>query len=80
MIDKIVLCNTLRSAFYWFNELNRKYPSLWIAKSRESMSLTSTYMVRYIFCSATQADKLRATRSEIISIDKACEEIGEVSK
>lgn len=79
-IDKIVLCDTLRRAFYWFNELAYKYPDLWIKKSREPMSLTSTYGVRYIFRSKTEFDKIRGARADIISIDKVYEEIGEVIK
>ena len=76
VVDRIVMCNTLRRAFYEVNELAHKYPDLWIEKNRKPLSLTSIFGVRYIFHSETEVYALRGSRSDIISIADVYEDIG----
>lgn len=70
MKTEIVLCPTLRRAFYEWHRLVNAYPDMWTDVCRKPMSLTSIYGVKYIFRSENETDKLRGLHVDIISIDE----------
>lgn len=70
MKTEIVLCPSLRRAFYEWHRLADTYPDMWIDVCRKPMSLTSIYGVKYIFCSENEQYKLRGFHGDIISFDE----------
>ena len=70
MTTKIVICPTLRRAFYEWNRLADTYPDMWVDVCRNPMSLTSKYGVKYIFHSENETYKLRGYHADFISIDE----------
>ena len=69
MKTEIVLCPTLRRAFYEWHRLADTYPDMWVNVCRKPMSLTSKMGVKYIFCSDNETDKLKGFHADFTSID-----------
>ena len=70
MKTKIVLCPTLRVAFYEWHRLADTYSYMWVEICRKPMSLTSITGTKYIFCSENETDKLKGLRVDFIGIDE----------
>ena len=70
MKTKIVLCPTLRFAFYEWQRLADTYADMWVNVCRKSMSLTSKTGVKYIFRSENEMDKLKGFHGDFISWDE----------
>jgi len=70
MTTKIVLCPTLRFAFYEWHRLADAYSDMWVDVCRKPMSLTSKMGVKYIFCSENEMDKLKGFHGDFISWDE----------
>lgn len=71
MKTKIVLCPTLRFAFYEWHRLADTYSYMWVEICRKPMSLTSVTGTKYIFCSINETDKLKGFYDEVfINIDE----------
>lgn len=68
MKTKIVVCPTLRYAFYEWHRLADKYSDMWVNICRKPMSLTSKMGVKYIFCSEDEVDKLKGFHGHIIGV------------
>ena len=70
MKTKIVVCPTLRYAFYEWHRLADTYSDMWANICRKPMSLTSKMGVKYIFLSENETDKLKGFHGEFISWDE----------
>lgn len=70
MKTEIVLCPTLRRAFYEWHRLADTYPDMWTDICRNPMSLTSIYGVKYIFRSDNEPDKLYGFHGDVIVVDE----------
>lgn len=70
MKTKIVLCPTLRYAFYEWLRLADTYYDMWADICRKPMSLTSKTGVKYIFCSENETDKLKGFNGDFIRLDE----------
>lgn len=70
MKTKIVVCPTLRYAFYEWHRLVDTYSDMWAYICRKPMSLTSRMGVKYIFLSENETDKLKGFRGDIIGVDE----------
>ena len=71
MTTKIVLCPTLRRAFYEWHRLADTYPDYWVNVCEKPMSLTSVLGTKYIFCSVNEVDKLAGHKSDdFVAIDE----------
>jgi len=66
---RIILCPTLRRAYYEWHKLATTYPDMWIKCCRNPMSLTSVTGIKYMFYLENEIDKLRGRRADFISVD-----------
>lgn len=69
MKTKMVVCPTLRRAFYEWHKLADTYSDMWINICRKPMSLTSKTGVKYIFCSENETYKLKGFHEDFIRWD-----------
>ena len=67
---KIVICPTLRRAFYEWQRLANTYPDMWTNICKNPMCLTSTTGTKYIFHLEDELNKLRGCHADFISIDE----------
>lgn len=58
MITKVVVCDSLREAFYYWHKFAAKYYDTWVEVHRKPMSLVSNTH-KYIFHSQFETDYLR---------------------
>jgi len=75
MVEKYVLFPTLRKAINEFERLQKTYPNMLVKAQIHPMTLESVHGVRYIFCTETEADKMRGTTAEFISLGVAVNEL-----
>jgi len=69
MKTKMVVCPTLRFAFYEWHRLANTYSNMWADICRKPMSLTSKTGVKYIFCSENETHKLKGFHEDFIRWD-----------
>lgn len=70
MKTKIVVCPTLKYAFYEWHRLADKYSDMWTYICRKPMSLTSKMGIKYIFISENETDKLKGFHGDFIRLDE----------
>lgn len=70
MKTKIVLCTTLRYAFYEWHRLADTYSDMWVNVGRKPMSLTNRMGVKYIFLSENEIDRLKGFNGDIIGCNE----------
>lgn len=70
MKTKIVICPTLRRAFYEWHRLADTYADMWVDIRRKPMSLTSALGVKYVFCSEAETDIIKGLHGDLISIEE----------
>lgn len=70
MKTKIILCPTLRFAFYEWHRLANMYSDMWVNVCRKPMSLTSRMGVKYIFHLENEMDKLKGFHGDFIRWDE----------
>ena len=69
MKTKIILCSSLKFAFYEWHRLADKYYNMWANICRKPLSLTSTTGTKYIFWPEYEIDKLDIS-GDFISVNE----------
>ena len=67
--EVIIVCPTLRRAFYEWHRLAENCTEMWVDVCRKPMSLTSVTGTKYIFHSENEQRYLYGTNANIIAID-----------